>query len=101
MFLLLLQIGFPLQYNQYPILRFFWNIRFISQVLAHKLLPFLISPPLFIMIQDPNQSYSRILAATERSRKLVLLLGVALAAAVAWLIPQLVRGVAAAIAAAT
>ena len=52
------------------------------------------------MIQDPNQSYSKILAATERSRQLVLLLGVLLAAAMAWLVPRLVRVVTATVAAA-
>lgn len=26
------QIGFPLQYNQYPLLRALWNIRFMAQV---------------------------------------------------------------------
>eukprot|EP00775_Hariotina_reticulata_P000352 gene352-585_t len=51
----LVQIGYPLQYNQYPLLRALWNIRFLAQVAANKLLPFLISPPLFLMIQDPAQ----------------------------------------------
>lgn len=88
--LLILQIGFPLQYNQYPIRRFFWNIGFIAQAIIHKVLPFLISPPLFLMIQDPKMSYSKILAATERSRQLVNVLGVLLAVAVAWLVRRFV-----------
>jgi hypothetical protein len=30
------QIGFPLQYNQYPLLRALWNIRFMAQVRGSK-----------------------------------------------------------------
>lgn len=85
----LLQIGFPLQYNQYPLLRALWNIRFLAQVVAHKLLPFLISPPLFLMIQDPQQSYSSVLAATERSRRVLYIIAAALVAGVAWLLQKL------------
>lgn len=85
----LLQIGFPLQYNQYPLLRALWNIRFLAQVVAHKLLPFLISPPLFLMIQDPQQSYSSVLAATERSRRMLYVIAAALVAGVAWLLQKL------------
>lgn len=88
--LLFVQIGFPLQYNQYPLRRVFWNIGFMAQAIIHKILPFLISPPLFLMIQDPKMSYSRILEATERSRKLVLVLGAVFAAAAAWLLRRLV-----------
>jgi hypothetical protein len=80
------QIGFPLQYNQYPLLRTLWNIRFMAQVLAHKVLPALVSPPLFLMIQDPAQSYSSVLAATERSRAMLAVLAAALVAALAWLV---------------
>jgi hypothetical protein len=83
-----LQIGFPLQYNQYPLLRALWNVRFLAQVLAHKLLPFLVSPPLFLMIQDPKQSYSSVLAATERSRQVLYVLAAALVAGVAWLLQK-------------
>jgi hypothetical protein len=83
-----LQIGFPLQYNQYPLLRALWNIRFLAQVVAHKVLPFLISPPLFLMIQDPQQSYSSVLAATERSRRILYVLVAALVAGAAWLLQK-------------
>jgi hypothetical protein len=83
------QIGFPLQYNQYPLLRALWNVRFLAQVLAHKLLPFLISPPLFLMIQDPSQSYSSVLAATERSRNVLYVLVAGLVAGLAWLLQKL------------
>lgn len=60
-----------------------------AQVLAHKLLPFLVSPPLFLMIQDPQQSYSSVLAATERSRRVLYVLAAALVAGVAWLLQKL------------
>lgn len=83
-----LQIGFPLQYNQYPLLRVLWSMRFLAQVLAHKLLPFLVSPPLFLMIQDPQQSYSSVLAATERSRQVLYVLAAALVAGAAWLLQK-------------
>lgn len=89
-FCLLPQIGFPLQYNQYPLLRALWNIRFLAQVVAHKVLPFLISPPLFLMIQDPQQSYSSVLAATERSRAILYALVAALVAGVGWLLQKFV-----------
>jgi hypothetical protein len=84
-----IQIGFPLQYNQYPVLRVFWNLRFLAQVLAHKVLPFLVSPPLFLMIQDPQKSYSSVLAATEHSRRVLYVLAAALVAGVAWLLQKL------------
>lgn len=82
------QIGFPLQYNQYPLLRALWNIRFLATVVANKVLPFLVSPPLFLMIQDPQQSYSSVLAATERSRRVLYVLAAALVAGIAWLLQK-------------
>lgn len=84
----MLQIGFPLQYNQYPFLRMLWNIRFLAQVLANKVLPFLVAPPLFLMIQDPQKSYSSVLAATEHSRRVLYVLAGALVAGLAWLLQQ-------------
>jgi hypothetical protein len=84
-----LQTGYPLQYNQYPLLRAVWNSRFIAHVLVHKLLPFLISPPLFLMIQDPSRPYSSVLRDTERSKKVLAGLGVLLVAAVAVLLQKL------------
>jgi hypothetical protein len=84
-----LQTGYPLQYNQYPLLRAVWNFRFIAHVLVHKLLPFMISPPLFLMIQDPSRRYSSVLQDNERSKKLLAGLGVLLVAAVAVLLQKL------------
>lgn len=55
-------------------------------MVVHKVLPFLVSPPLFLMIQDPAQSYSSILKATQRSRNVLYVLAAALAAGVAWLL---------------
>lgn len=80
------QIGYPLQYNQRPLLRSLWMAGFLAHMVAHKLLPFLISAPLFILIQDPAQRYSAILAATQRSRAVLAGLGGMLVAGVAWLL---------------
>eukprot|EP00882_Tetradesmus_deserticola_P005981 GHRQ01006298.1.p1 GENE.GHRQ01006298.1~~GHRQ01006298.1.p1 ORF type:complete len:342 (+),score=172.70 GHRQ01006298.1:94-1026(+) len=94
----LVQTGYPLQYNQYPLLSVMWNLRFIAHALVHKLLPSLISPPLFLMIQDPAQRYSSVLQATERSKKVLAGMGVLLAAGFAVLLqkllPQLFKAVA-------
>jgi hypothetical protein len=84
-----LQTGYPLQYNQYPLLRAVWNICFIAHILVHKLLPSLISPPLLLMIQDPARPYSSVLEATERSKTVLAGIGVLLVAAVAVLLQKL------------
>lgn len=78
-----------MQYNQYPLLRAVWNMRFIAHALLHKLLPFLVSPPLFLMIQDPAHSYSNVLKATERSKTVLAGLGVLLVGLVAVLLQKL------------
>ncbi|KAF8067186.1 Kmo [Scenedesmus sp. PABB004] len=94
----LVQVGFPLQYNQFPVRRVLWNLGFLAQVVLHKVLPFLVSPPLFIMVQDPARSYSSVLAATQRSRAAAAALGAAalaaLAALAARVLPRLAAGLA-------
>jgi hypothetical protein len=65
------QVGYPLQYNQRPLLRTLWTAGFLAQMLLHKVAPWLVSAPLFILVQDPSMRYRDVLAATQRSRAVV------------------------------
>jgi hypothetical protein len=77
-------VGYPLQYNQYPWRKQVWTVQFTLQLLLSKVLPFLITPPIFMRIQDGSKSYSRILKDAERTTKVLQGLGAAVVAALAW-----------------
>lgn len=54
-------MGYPWQYNQAPLRKLLWTVQFAVTMALNKLVPALIAPPIFMMVQDPNLSYSHIL----------------------------------------
>lgn len=79
----LMQVGYPWQYNQAPIRKKLWNINFLVRLSLSKILPFLITPPAFFLIQNHQFSYQEILTKAERTTRIlyaiiaILLLGLA------------------------
>ncbi|MGB3653343.1 MAG: NAD(P)/FAD-dependent oxidoreductase [Rivularia sp. (in: cyanobacteria)] len=67
----LMQVGYPWQYNQAPIRKKLWNLNFLLRLSLSKILPFLISPPAFFMIQNHQLSYSEILNKAERTTRIL------------------------------
>jgi 2-polyprenyl-6-methoxyphenol hydroxylase-like FAD-dependent oxidoreductase len=66
----LMQIGYPLQYNQYKYLKLLWTVKFSLQLLLSKAFPFLgFTKPSFLDIQNPKRRYRDILAQTEKMAK--------------------------------
>jgi hypothetical protein len=88
----LLQIGYPWQYMQSQLNQRLWTLQFLVLAAANRLLPALFSPPIFLMVQEPQLSYSTILArAQATTRRLAALV----AAVVAVLVAVLLRTAAA------
>ncbi|WP_414621869.1 FAD-dependent oxidoreductase [Calothrix sp. CCY 0018] len=79
----LMQVGYPWQYNQAPIRQKLWNINFLVRLSLSKILPFLITPPAFFLIQNHQLSYQETLTKAERTTRIlyaiiaILLLGLA------------------------
>lgn len=70
-------MGYPWQYAQDPLRQRLWTAKFLVGIALSKLLPWLFSPPIFLMIQEPGLSYTAILAkAQANTRRLAVLLGV-------------------------
>ncbi|MEO0840094.1 MAG: NAD(P)/FAD-dependent oxidoreductase [Cyanobacteria bacterium J06643_5] len=67
----LMQIGYPWQYNQAPIRKKLWNINFLLRLSLSKILPFLITPPAFFLIQNHQLSYQEILNKAERTTRIL------------------------------
>ncbi len=67
----LMQVGYPWQYNQAPVRKKLWNINFLLRLSLSKILPFLITPPAFFMIQNHQLSYSEILNKAERTTRIL------------------------------
>ena len=65
----LMQVGYPWQYNQAPIRKKLWNINFLLRLSLSKILPFLITPPAFFLIQNHQLSYQEILTKVERTTR--------------------------------
>ena len=72
----LAQIAFPWQYNQSPFRRWLWNINFFLRLLLSKLLPYVFSPPAFLLIQNYQLSYHEILVKAKRTSQVLYVLGV-------------------------
>ena len=70
----LMQVGYPWQYNQAPIRKKLWNINFLLRLSLSKILPFLITPPAFFLIQNHQLSYKEILMLVERTTRILYLI---------------------------
>jgi len=75
----LAQTAFPWQYNQDILRKRLWMINFLIRFLLSRGLPFIFSPPAFILIQNHQLSYREIWNKAEKTSKvLYLLLGLIL-----------------------
>lgn len=57
----------------------------------HKLLPFLVPPPLFTMVQDPSFSYSKALQLTQQARSRIPVIVAVLVALLAVVAAKVLR----------
>ncbi|MEM8720762.1 MAG: NAD(P)/FAD-dependent oxidoreductase [Cyanobacteria bacterium P01_G01_bin.39] len=74
----LVQISYPWQYNQNPLQKRLWSINFLLRLVLNRLFPFLFAPHSFILIQQHELSYSEILAKSDRTTRLLVILSVAI-----------------------
>jgi kynurenine 3-monooxygenase len=63
----LVQTAFPWQYNQDKFRRQLWNISFFLRLILSRILPFIFSPPAFMMIQNHELNYSEIWQRSQRT----------------------------------
>ena len=78
------QVGYPLQYNQYPWRRKVWTLQFTIQLVLSKVLPFLVTPPIFMRIQDGSKSYGKIWEDAQKTTKVLQGLAAVFVAVVGW-----------------
>ena len=71
----LAQISYPWQYNQDLLQKRLWSINFFMRLLLNRLFPFLFSPHSFLLIQNHELSYSEILAKSNRTTQVLVILG--------------------------
>lgn len=71
----IVRFAYPYQYNQDPIAKKFWSINFILRLSLSKIIPFLISPPAFFLIQNHQLSYKEILHKVQTTSRYLYLLG--------------------------
>ena len=63
----LVQTAFPWQYNQDTFRRQLWNINFFIRLSLNRILPFIFSPPAFIMIQNHELNYTTIWQKSQQT----------------------------------
>jgi hypothetical protein len=83
---MVLQVGYPLQYKQYKLRERLFFVGIIVQLLLSKVLPWLVEPPIAMLIQDPARSYSDIWAGAQRTAAVLRVVAAAAAAGVAVLV---------------
>ncbi|MEH2404818.1 FAD-dependent oxidoreductase [Nostoc sp.] len=71
----LVQISYPWQYNQDLLQKRLWSINFFLRLLLNRLFPFLFNPHSIFLIQNPELSYSEILAKSNRTTQVLAILG--------------------------
>ncbi|MEM8831019.1 MAG: FAD-dependent monooxygenase, partial [Cyanobacteria bacterium P01_G01_bin.19] len=77
----LVQISYPWQYNQNPLQKRLWGVNFLLRLVLNRIFPFLFSPHSFVLIQQHELTYSEILAKSDRTTWLIVILLVAIALA--------------------
>ncbi|MGB3508234.1 MAG: NAD(P)/FAD-dependent oxidoreductase [Microcoleaceae cyanobacterium] len=70
----LAQTAFPWQYNQDIPRKRLWSINFFVRLLLSRILPFIFSPPAFILIQNHQLSYQEIWSMAEKNTKIIYVL---------------------------
>jgi len=71
----LAKVAYPWQYNQDMASKFLWYINFFARLLLSQLLPFIFSPPAFLLLQNHELSYHQIWVRVERTTKALYILG--------------------------
>ncbi|GGA27233.1 hypothetical protein CYANOKiyG1_43400 [Okeania sp. KiyG1] len=83
--ILLAQTAFPWQYNQDIPRKRLWTINFFIRLLLSRILPFIFSPPAFILIQNHQLSYGEIWAMAQRTTIYIYVFGLMLmSGSLAW-----------------
>ncbi|NEP87883.1 MAG: FAD-dependent monooxygenase [Okeania sp. SIO2C2] len=81
----LAQTAFPWQYNQNIPRKRLWSINFFIRLLLSRILPFIFSPPAFMMIQNHQLSYGEIWAMAQRTTIYIYVFGLMLiSGSLAW-----------------
>lgn len=80
------QVGYPLQYKQYKLRERLFFVGFTLQLLLSKVLPWLVQPPIFMLVQDPARSYSDIWAGAQRTAAVLRVMAAAAVAGAAVLV---------------
>ena len=70
----LAQTAFPWQYNQDIPRKRLWTINFFVRLLLSRILPFIFSPPAFLLIQNHQLSYQKIWMMAEKTTKIIYIL---------------------------
>jgi kynurenine 3-monooxygenase len=71
----LAQISYPWQYNQDILQKRLWSLNFFLRLLLNRLVPFIFNPHSFLLIQNHELSYSEILAKSNSTTQILLILG--------------------------
>ncbi|NEQ41883.1 MAG: FAD-binding monooxygenase, partial [Okeania sp. SIO3I5] len=72
----LAQTAFPWQYNQDILGKRLWSINFFIRLLLSKILPFIFTPPAFMLIQNHKLSYRQIWGMAQRTTIYIYVLGI-------------------------
>jgi kynurenine 3-monooxygenase len=80
----LAQISYPWQYNQDAFQKKLWSINFFLRLFLHRLFPFLFNRHSFFLIQNHELSYSEILAKSNRTTNVLLMLSGFIALILMW-----------------
>lgn len=74
----LVQTAYPWQYNQDILGKRLWSINFFIRLLLSRILPFIFSPPAFMLIQNHQLSYGEIWRMAQRTTIYIFVLGIAI-----------------------
>lgn len=71
----LVQISYPWQYNQDPLQKKLWSLNFFVRLILNRLFPFIFNAHSFLLIQNHELSYSEILAKSNRTTRILFIMG--------------------------
>ncbi|MBO3461432.1 FAD-dependent monooxygenase [Aetokthonos hydrillicola Thurmond2011] len=74
----LAQTAYPWQYNQDPLRKNLWSINFFLRLVLSRLLPYVFSPPAFLMIQNHQLSYQQIWSKVQHTTQILYVIGLIL-----------------------
>ena len=71
----LVQVSYPWQYGQNLLQKRLWSFNFFLRFLLSRVFPFLFKPHSFLLIQNHELSYAEILTLSNRTTKVLVILG--------------------------